>query len=160
MDKCPKCGAIEIEADTPRTVYSCGSSDYDNRPGTFKRGDNCNMDIEFIKWMVEKAAYYQMSKDGFILSVDDQISLCEWSELKDEYKPNYRDILQSAIEGVTRSHSETSTRYWIEMSYNAIEVYDSADGTVTANYYFDEFQGDIDQAKESALKYIYEQEKK
>lgn len=26
---------------TPRTVYACGSSDYDQRPGTFKRGDQC-----------------------------------------------------------------------------------------------------------------------
>ncbi len=33
---CPECGAEEIEASTPRTVYACGSSDYDRRPGTFE----------------------------------------------------------------------------------------------------------------------------
>lgn len=33
---CQNCGAKEIEALTPRTVYACGSSDYDQRPGTFK----------------------------------------------------------------------------------------------------------------------------
>lgn len=38
---CPECGAEEVEAETPRTVYSCGSSDYDQRPGTFKQSENC-----------------------------------------------------------------------------------------------------------------------
>lgn len=37
--KCPNCGAPEVEASTPRTVYACGSSDYDQRPGTFEPGD-------------------------------------------------------------------------------------------------------------------------
>lgn len=32
---CPECGALEIAANTPRTTYACGSSDYDQRPGTF-----------------------------------------------------------------------------------------------------------------------------
>jgi hypothetical protein len=34
-DGCPRCGAPEVAAETPRTVYACGSSDYDQRPGTF-----------------------------------------------------------------------------------------------------------------------------
>jgi len=41
-DKCPECGANEVEAYTPRTVYSCDSSDYDRRPGTFYQGKDCN----------------------------------------------------------------------------------------------------------------------
>jgi len=40
-DTCDQCGAPEVEAMTPRTVYACGSSDYDHRPGTFTRGENC-----------------------------------------------------------------------------------------------------------------------
>jgi len=32
---CPRCGAPEIDKPTQRTVYACGSSDYDQRPGTF-----------------------------------------------------------------------------------------------------------------------------
>lgn len=32
---CPSCEAPEVEANTPRTTYACGSSDYDQRPGTF-----------------------------------------------------------------------------------------------------------------------------
>lgn len=38
---CPKCGAKEIEADSPRTVYACGSSDYDQRPGSFVQSEKC-----------------------------------------------------------------------------------------------------------------------
>ena len=38
---CPKCGAIEIGAMTPRTVYACGSSDYDQRPNTFIQSKEC-----------------------------------------------------------------------------------------------------------------------
>ncbi len=32
--ECPICKAKEVETNTPRTVYACGSSDYDQRPGT------------------------------------------------------------------------------------------------------------------------------
>jgi hypothetical protein len=36
-ERCPGCGAKEVESNTPRTTYACGSSDYDQRPGTFKQ---------------------------------------------------------------------------------------------------------------------------
>lgn len=39
---CPKCKAPEIEALTPRTFYECGSSEYDERPETFKQSYNCH----------------------------------------------------------------------------------------------------------------------
>lgn len=38
---CPKCGAKEISMYSPRTIYSCGSSSYDERPDTFRQSDNC-----------------------------------------------------------------------------------------------------------------------
>lgn len=41
MSGCPKCGEPEIDAMTPRTVYACESSDYDQRPGTFKQSKTC-----------------------------------------------------------------------------------------------------------------------
>lgn len=41
-DKCPLCGAEEVESNTPRTTYACGSSDYDGRPETFHPGDQCD----------------------------------------------------------------------------------------------------------------------
>lgn len=34
-ERCPNCGSPEVESNTPRTTYACGSSDYDQRPGTF-----------------------------------------------------------------------------------------------------------------------------
>lgn len=39
--RCPDCGAPEIQKAHPRTFYSCGSSDYDARPGTFDKGEGC-----------------------------------------------------------------------------------------------------------------------
>lgn len=44
-EKCPMCGALEIEASSPRTVYVCGSSDYDQRPGTFEQSDICKATV-------------------------------------------------------------------------------------------------------------------
>jgi len=40
-DTCPSCGAAEIDHNSPRTVYACGSSDYDQRPGTFLQSEEC-----------------------------------------------------------------------------------------------------------------------
>lgn len=42
-DLCPLCRAPEVDAATPRTVYACGSSDYDQRPGTFEMGNLCHL---------------------------------------------------------------------------------------------------------------------
>lgn len=42
-ERCPKCKSIESDSMTPRTTYECGSSDYDQRPGTFKQSDNCKI---------------------------------------------------------------------------------------------------------------------
>lgn len=44
---CPKCGAPEVEAMTPRTKYKCGSSDYDQRPNTFKQTIRCKLHTLF-----------------------------------------------------------------------------------------------------------------
>ena len=41
MSNCPKCKSPEVDADTPRTVYSCGASDYDRRDGTFTDTEVC-----------------------------------------------------------------------------------------------------------------------
>lgn len=34
---CPFCSAPEVDSNSPRTVYACGTSDYDQRPGTGER---------------------------------------------------------------------------------------------------------------------------
>jgi len=41
MDKCPNCGAPEVDWCGAETHYKCGSSDYDQRPGTFNQSINC-----------------------------------------------------------------------------------------------------------------------
>lgn len=41
MSGCPECGSAEVDAMTPRTVYACESSDYDQQPGTFKQSEKC-----------------------------------------------------------------------------------------------------------------------
>lgn len=38
---CPACNAPEVEAQTPQTVYACGSRDYDQRPETFWQTAEC-----------------------------------------------------------------------------------------------------------------------
>lgn len=38
---CPICGAPEVGSKGPLTTYECGSTDYDQREGTFKRGLGC-----------------------------------------------------------------------------------------------------------------------
>lgn len=40
-DRCPLCNAPEVPHNGPRTLYACGSHDYDQRPGTFCQGVDC-----------------------------------------------------------------------------------------------------------------------
>ena len=47
-DKCPKCGAVEVDAMTPRTIYACGSSDYDKRPNTFNQSEQCRLSATLL----------------------------------------------------------------------------------------------------------------
>lgn len=49
--KCSRCGSEEAEANSPWTVYKCGSKDYDQRPGTFKQSDDCKQRHE---WMIRR----------------------------------------------------------------------------------------------------------
>ncbi len=57
-DKCPMCGAEEVEANTPRTVFACGSSNFDNRPRTFRQSDNCDSIVEeMADYFINKAGY-------------------------------------------------------------------------------------------------------
>jgi len=51
-EKCPSCGAEEVEADSPRTVYACGSSDYAcyfHRPGSFTQSQQCKERVEELQ---------------------------------------------------------------------------------------------------------------
>jgi hypothetical protein len=55
VTRCPKCNSEEVEAMTPRTIYSCGSSDYDQRPGTFLQSDKCKQNDTVSE--LDKLAY-------------------------------------------------------------------------------------------------------
>ena len=40
-EQCPWCGSSEVESNSPRTTYSCGSSCYDQRDGTWQQSALC-----------------------------------------------------------------------------------------------------------------------
>lgn len=44
-DVCPECGAAEVPSNSPMTTYACGSRDYDGRPGTFSKGERCELKL-------------------------------------------------------------------------------------------------------------------
>ena len=41
---CPVCGAMEVSHNSPLSKYDCGTTSYDDRPGTFNRGEQCVKD--------------------------------------------------------------------------------------------------------------------
>ena len=41
VKKCPNCNSEEIDSITSRTVYSCGSSDFNQTPDSFMQSDKC-----------------------------------------------------------------------------------------------------------------------
>ncbi len=54
-NKCPKCGSCEVEAQNPATVYECGSSEYDQRLGTFHQSPQCKI-ISYCKADADRLA--------------------------------------------------------------------------------------------------------
>lgn len=40
-NRCPYCGSKEVSFYNPRTKYACGTTSYDDRPGTFQRTNDC-----------------------------------------------------------------------------------------------------------------------
>lgn len=93
--------------------------------------------IEVIRKGIKYAESYQLTDDDFILSIDDQISLCEIGELEPEYKPNYRDFLQQIIEGINRERSlilrctspndNNYHKWWFESGSFISKEYDTPD---------------------------------
>jgi hypothetical protein len=41
VEQCPWCGAPEIELSSPGTMYSCGTTCYDQRDGTWEQSKMC-----------------------------------------------------------------------------------------------------------------------
>jgi hypothetical protein len=117
-----------------------------------------NNDIDFIKWMCDKA-------DGFdfIRKQDDDEFYVGFNNRAGDYfsEGNYRRfvyplLIQRAIEGVTEKLLIDIEPYWLA-SYGwnyDIDFNDKSKPNISNDGYFET----PDQAKESALKYIYEQE--
>ena len=108
------------------------------------------MDLDFIKWMVGYA-------EGFILGVDDSVIFCHQTwELPRSLKfvedwELYPLLLQRAIEGINNSEN-----YDIVQTRSNIVIYGYYKNPEPV--YFELEPKLSDQAKEAALKYIYEQE--
>ena len=113
------------------------------------------MNIDFIKWMVGYADEYELKGDQVIYRGS-------WDYIGNIHvSPLYPLLLQRAIEGVNSSYFRDHDRYSLKSRYS----YDQGKWC----YMIIRLQGEgsqtdwyetIDQAKEQALKYIYEQEPK
>ena len=61
---CPYCGWKEVDAMSPRTVYECGSSDYDQRPGTYLQSERCVANVEIIDAMKDALSGWNYIRDS------------------------------------------------------------------------------------------------
>ena len=84
-ESCPMCGAPEVEANTPRTTYACRSSDYDQRPGTFKQSDQCKTSLD--------GAFGLMKR--YIGTTPMEFNLNSWEEMREQMKKELKDILET-----------------------------------------------------------------
>jgi len=97
--KCPVCGAKEVEANTPYTVYACGSSDYDGNPDTFEQ--KCSEYTQKLrKFAIERytpevdeyRAEMTLSDDGGWVHIDDYTRLTVLCEKMGEALEAIRDM--------------------------------------------------------------------
>ena len=114
------------------------------------------MDIDFIKWMCDKAEGFGVDlycgKDT-IESPDDNWFFLGGRKNKQFKNTYYPLLLQRAIEGVNLDNS----KYYIGQSYFGVGVYLLSQELLKL-YEVIETQMLLDKAKKSALMYIYEQE--
>lgn len=83
-DTCQICGAAEVDAMTPRTVYTCGSSDYDRRPGSFQQGPNCKQQSA-AEW-VDNRLHLLEDGDGTMFKCLLQKDALELAQRCDEWR--------------------------------------------------------------------------
>ena len=107
------------------------------------------MDLDFIKWMVGYAKGFELDEDYLdspgneCWALESELNYVAWKEVY------YPLLLQRAIEGINRDHE-------IEIVQEAWCIALLKLGKSLPHF---EIVGNPDQAKEAALKYIYEQEK-
>ena len=112
------------------------------------------MNIDFIKWMIGYADGFEIKQrlSGYIIVDPEKTQIDD--DMIEEDKVVYPLLLQRAIEGIN-----ITERWLIMQGCNHIDVYDSMDELDEIVIEVPQDVDSIDQAKEQALKYIYEQEK-
>lgn len=107
------------------------------------------MDVDFIKWMVGYA-------DGYMI-IEDKIFYggCYFTDAEDLWSRELHryNLLQRAIEGV----NTLTDVFLIYQDFSEIRLEHNICDDFEKYFSFDDYGG-VDKAKESALKYIYEQE--
>jgi len=111
------------------------------------------MDMDFIKWMCERAEGFRHVEKMHDIECPDQMYIGEYLIVKN--KARYPLLLQRAIEGLNMISD-----IWIQ-----ILISPDTGGSIAWKPFMNckyQLNGDLylwpDQAKEAALKYIYEQE--
>ena len=115
------------------------------------------MDVDFIKWMVGYAEGFEWNSKSVVTPHDIIVPGSNKSIWNNVYYPL---LLQRAIEGIEKNYDIEILAYWNKSGkcYES-QVFDTEplDIPLFKITYTD--YKTIDQAKEQALKYIYEQEK-
>ena len=114
------------------------------------------MNIDFIKWMVEYAKGFEFdyhAEGHDFIKIPNKKTYCVNEIIGDPIV--YPLLLQRAIEGWNRKNGIVGTRGIVQYN-NDIVIYGK--GNRLNTYSFEDYTED--QAKEEALKYIYEQERK
>ena len=126
------------------------------------------MNIEFIKWMVEKAGWKWIPpfENEVVSMISPSIQIDQYNMLifiTDDFEKSvwFHILLQRAIEGVEKNTKLEILAYWNKSGQcyeSQVFTSDSEDAFPIHQVEYTDFTN-IDQAKEAALKYIYEQEK-
>lgn len=112
------------------------------------------MDIEFIKWLCEKARGFRHIEKMYDIECPDGMYIAEG--LIERHRMRWPLLLQRAIENIQQDRCVDGVfpLWWIKQANTTIHVRNDNMGV---NKVFLS-EGQIDQAKEEVLKYIYEQE--
>ena len=103
------------------------------------------MNIEKLKWMIERADGFRFVEKMHDVECPDQMYIGEYQIVKN--KVRWPLLLQRTIEGLNRD----SDRWIVNNRMDGVEVYESE--TAYQDYF--NFDLGIDQAKQSAIDYIY-----
>ena len=99
VERCPCCSSVEIASSGPRTKYDCGSSDYDQRPGSFEQTQKCK------ELIMNKAKELNTLANvlNHYFDFKDQVFFKHFSKVSDINEVELEQILQGDISVVTPS---------------------------------------------------------